>query len=170
MWVPSLICVSSHMPLWQYRTAPVANGVDARRLKTNPSHTRAHTHTHESRGKDREGRNGRRWGEEKKNNSGSVAHGFKRLFITAVFCQTPCLYIHRGIQTHAKLIYGPGRGEMAHHGVAQTDCRQLETPFAFSWQTVDSIKPIRDSHQNDLYSFVCCKTQFIACVFFCFNH
>ncbi|KAL7385728.1 hypothetical protein ABVT39_027240 [Epinephelus coioides] len=26
------------MSLWQYRTAPAANGVDAQRLKTNPSH------------------------------------------------------------------------------------------------------------------------------------
>lgn len=29
MWVPSLICVSAHMPLRWYRTAPVANGGDA---------------------------------------------------------------------------------------------------------------------------------------------
>lgn len=29
MWVPSLICVSARMPLWRYRTAPVANDVDA---------------------------------------------------------------------------------------------------------------------------------------------
>lgn len=32
-------------------------------------------------------------------------------------CQAPCLYIHGGNQTHAKLIYGHGRGEMAHHEV-----------------------------------------------------
>ena len=42
-------------------------------------------------------------------------------------CQAPCLYIHGGNQTHAKLIYGHGRGEMAHHEVTQTDCRQSET-------------------------------------------
>lgn len=29
MWVPSLICVSAHVPLRRYRTAPVANGGDA---------------------------------------------------------------------------------------------------------------------------------------------
>lgn len=37
MSVLPLICVSTHMMLWQYRTALVANGVGAQQLKTNPS-------------------------------------------------------------------------------------------------------------------------------------
>lgn len=41
-------------------------------------------------------------------------------------CQAACLHIHGGIQTHAKLIYWHGRGEMAHHEVTQTDCRRSE--------------------------------------------
>lgn len=124
MWVPSLICVSTHMPLWQYRTAPVANGVDARRLKTNPSHRKKKNWW----GKDKEvGEGERQEVAEEKNNSSAVPHSLKRLFITVVYCQTACLYIHGGIQTNAKLIYGPGRGEMAHHEVTQTDCRRSET-------------------------------------------
>lgn len=113
MWVPSLIAVSSHMPLWQYRTAPVANGVDSLRLKTYPSHQ-----IKKWWGKDKERGDGeRRWW--KQNNGSAVLHSFKKLFITVIYCHTPCLYIHEGIPTHAKLIYGPRRGEI-HHEVAQT--------------------------------------------------
>ena len=75
-----LICVSTHMPLWRYRTAPAANGVDAQRLKTNPSQRE------KKKWWGREERAG--WGERqevlKKNNGSSVLHSLKRLFITTV--------------------------------------------------------------------------------------
>lgn len=61
-------------------------------------------------------------GWQRKQNGRTVPHSFKGLFITMVCCQAPCLNVHGGNQAHAKLIYGHGRGEMAHHQVAQTDC------------------------------------------------
>lgn len=79
MSVPSLICVSTHMPPWQYRTAPAANGVDARWLKTNPSHRKKKNGEGGKRGRGR----GETGGGEK-NNGAAVLHSFKRLFITMV--------------------------------------------------------------------------------------
>lgn len=75
--------------------------------------------------KDRGKEKGRRW--QRKHNGSAVLHSFKRLFITAVCCQIPRLYIHGGNQIHAKLIYGHGCGEMAHDEVTQTDCRWSDT-------------------------------------------
>lgn len=130
MSVPSLICVSTHMPLWQYRTAPAANGVDAQWLKTNPSQ--------------------KKWrGKEKKEGKGRGRRWWKKTMAALYFiilkgyssqwshCQAPCLYIHGGNQTHAKLIYGRGRGEMAHHEVTQTDCRPSET---YGWVASNAAK------------------------------
>lgn len=42
------------------------------------------------------GKSRRRW--KKKNNSTTVPHIFKRLFITVVYCQTPCLCISGGFK------------------------------------------------------------------------
>lgn len=75
-----LICVSTHMPLWRYRTAPAANGVDAQRLKTNPSHRKKKKMVREER---EGGLRGEAGGGEK-NNGSSVLHSLKRLFITMV--------------------------------------------------------------------------------------
>lgn len=64
MWVPSLICVSTHMQLWQYWTAPVANGVDARWLKTNPSCRKKELVREGQGGSER----GKAWGSGRKKN------------------------------------------------------------------------------------------------------
>lgn len=100
---PPPVCVSSsHMPQWQYRTVPVANGVDARAAE-NQSITHTDTHTHKSGGEGR--RTGRRCG--KKNSLGSVAAVFKRLFITAAFCQTPLLWKPRGDSNPCQTLLRP---------------------------------------------------------------
>lgn len=108
------------MPLWQYRTAPAANGVDAQRLKTNPSQGK--------NGERKEKREGKveRQEEVKKTMAGLYFIVSKGYLSQWSHCQAPCLYIHGGNQTHAKLVYGHGRGEMAHHEVTQIDCRQSE--------------------------------------------
>ncbi len=92
MSVPSLICVSTHMPLWQYRTAPAANGVDAQWLKTNPSHRK------NGEGSKR-GRGGREAGGGGKKTMAAlyfiVLKGYSSQWS---HCQAPCLYIHGGIK------------------------------------------------------------------------
>jgi len=44
-------------------------------------------------------------------------------------CQAPWLYVHGGNQTHVKLIYGHGQGEMDHHEIAQANYRQPKMWF-----------------------------------------
>lgn len=130
--VPSLICVSLHMLLWQYWTAPAANGVDAQWLKTNPSHRK------------------KWWGKEKRGGERDRQEVVEKTMAALYFivlkgyssqwshCQTPCLYIHGGNQPNAKLIYGRGRGEMAHHEVTQTDCTPSDV-LHLKWQNACAI-------------------------------
>lgn len=82
------------MPLWQYRTAPAANGVDAQQLKTNPSNRESGEGKNGGRGRGASG------GGEKKKKKKTMA----RLYFMVLkgyssqwpHCQTPCLYIHGG--------------------------------------------------------------------------
>lgn len=108
MWVSSLICVSAHMPLldssfgswwWCWK-----------RLKTNPSHRDKEKKVVRGGQWERSGvgGHGRR---HRKQNGATVLHCFKGLVIMMGCCQAPCLNNHGGNQSHAKLIYGHGRGE-----------------------------------------------------------